>query len=211
MRRISCASKQRSIRATARCTVFSSEILDERPGLVALEITGKNAKRLFQQEPGGHRFQRVPPSEKHGRRHTSTVTVAVLPIEQQIKAQIADDEIEWQAVRGSGKGGQARNKTSNAVVLKHIPSGIIVRVETSRSQWQNRESAKNLLLARLAATATQASSARRSHDRKNQIGSGQRGDKIRTIRMQDGSVVDHRTGKRMTVDRYLRGHISDLI
>ena len=136
--------------------------------------------------------------------------MAVLPVEEEIVAHLDDLDIEWQAVRGSGSGGQARNKTSNAVILKHLSTGLTVRVETSRSQWQNRESAKRLLLARLAERVSQKQSSLRSKNRRQQLGSGMRGDKIRTIRMQDGSVIDHKTGKRTTVTRYLRGYMEDL-
>lgn len=138
------------------------------------------------------------------------MTVAVLPVTEEIVAQFDERDVEWQAVRGSGKGGQARNKTSNCVILKHIGSGMVVRVETSRSQWQNRESAKRLLLARLTDDAGDRQASSVAQNRRDQVGSGMRGDKVRTVRMQDGSVVDHVTGRRTTTNRYLRGYVDDL-
>lgn len=104
----------------ALATIFSPDIIDDRPGMVVLEISGKNAHKLFKKESGGHRWQRVPPTEKRGRTHTSTVTVAVIRAPQNHEIQIQDRDIEWKAVRGSGKGGQAKQKTSNAVQMKSI-------------------------------------------------------------------------------------------
>jgi peptide chain release factor 1 len=114
-------------------------------------------------------------------------------------------DIEWTATRGSGPGGQHRNKTDSAVIVTHLPSGLVVRCEAERSQHRNRELALELLESRLL--ARQASSAQRDRNaaRKQQIGTGQRGDKIRTIRFQDGVVSDHRTGQRWPLRQYLRG------
>lgn len=174
-------------------------------------MSGKGAEAAFEHESGGHRWQRVPPNEKRGRRHTSTVTVAVLPVLEGLDATFDDSEIEWYATRGSGAGGQARNKTSNAVQMKHIESGVSVRVETSRSQWENRQIARRLLASRLTEWAVASLEKEFADDRRRKIGSGQRGDKIRTIRMQDNRVKDHRTGKTMPADVYLRGEIKELV
>lgn len=205
----SCLNSTTCTGASAACTVFSCDILEFRPGFLVFEA-GDGAEALFACESGGHRWQRVPPNEKRGRVHTSTVTVAVLPVNDRQVADIRDADVEWTAVRGSGNGGQARNKTSNVVVMTHKPSGIVVRVDESRSQWQNRQSAKRLLAARLQQQRDGAANQAEARSRRQQVGSGQRGDKIRTIRCQDGVVVDHRSGHKMRLARYQQGHVTDL-
>lgn len=185
-------------------------MLDQRPGLTVFEVEGKSAERLFAPEAGGHRWQRVPPTEKRGRKHTSTVTVAVLAAEQDAAPQLDERDIEWQATVGSGPGGQHKNKTASCVVMTHKPTGLTVRIENERSQHRNRVSALRLLSARLAERERNSKNAERATTRREQVGSGERGDKIRTVRLQDDRVVDHRTGKRMKASRYLRGHVSEL-
>lgn len=106
-------------------------------------------KELFENEPGGHRWQRVPPTARHGRRHTSTVTVAVMPVDERKVAQLSERDVEWQATVGSGPGGQHRNKTASAVQMKHLDTGLTVRIEGGRSQTQNRELAFRVLSARI--------------------------------------------------------------
>lgn len=193
------------------CTGFSYETLDERPGLTIIQVEGKNADRLFRLEPGGHRWQRIPATEKRGRRHTSTVTVAVLPLEERLGSQLDQRDVEWKAIVGSGNGGQNRNKVATCVQMRHKPTGISVKVDAQRTQHQNRELAYRILAAKLNAAATGEAHAGRAQQRRSQVGSGERGDKVRTIRLQDGSVVDHQTGKRTTTQRYLKGFIDDLI
>ena len=175
-------------------------------------MIGEGAAEAFEFESGGHRWQRVPPNEKRGRRHTSTVTVSVIPTNlPDAEVLLQDHEVEWWATRGTGAGGQARNKTSNCVMMKHIETGIQVRVETSRSQWQNRQSAKRLLAARLMDEAMEQFLGDQNRIRKLHVGRGKRGDKIRTIRMQDDTVTDHRTGRKMSAAKYLKGEIGDLV
>ena len=156
-------------------------------------------------ESGGHRWQRISPTERRGRVHTSTVTVAVLPVNEQQIVDFRDSDLEWEATRGSGPGGQHRNKTDSAVRLTHRPTGMTVRVEVQRSQYQNLQLAKILLGARLTQAREGASAMERNSSRRAQIGSGQRGDKIRTVRCQDGVVTDHRTGKRWSYRDYRKG------
>lgn len=119
--------------------------------------------------------------------------------------QLRDSDIEWQACRGSGPGGQNRNKVNSAVQIWHRPTGIMVRCESERAQYQNRQTALAMLRARIwqvkQASADQAQAA----SRREQVGSGQRGDKRRTIRTQEGQVVDHVTGRRWRLKEYLRG------
>lgn len=120
-------------------------------------------------------------------------------------APIPDRDIEWQATRGSGAGGQNRNKRDTAIQMRHIPTGLTVRCETQRSQYQNKEQALKLLRARLWAQKETSESNERELLRRWQVGSGMRGDKRRTIRCQDGVVNDHLTGKQWKLKDYLRG------
>lgn len=173
-------------------------------------VSGKRARACFADEAGGHRWQRVPPTEKRGRVHSSTVTVVVLTPAEDARVTIAADELEEQFTRGSGAGGQHRNKTSTAVILRHRPSGLTVRVDGGRSQDMNRKTALELLQARLQARAQEAAIAGRNAARREQAGSGMRGDKIRTVQVQGDVVVDHRRGTRMPYRNYARGQLDGL-
>lgn len=147
----------------------------------------------------------MPPTEKRGRIQTSTVTVAVLPEPDPIQFRIADRDLRWSTCRGSGPGGQNRNKTESAVQVTHIPTGVTVRCESERSQHQNRATALATLRARLWYAESERATSSRDLMRKRQVGSGMRGDKRRTVRFQDGVVTDHVTGKRWDLRDYLRG------
>jgi len=168
-------------------------------------VSGKSVEEIFKDEPGGHRWQRVPPTEKRGRVQTSTVTVAVLREPEAVELRIDERDLEIKTCRGSGAGGQHRNVTDSAVQIFHKPSGLMVRAETERSQSQNREYAMGLLRARLLAAAKEAKSNARAADRRSQVGSGMRGDKRRTIRCQDGQVNDHISGRTWKLKEYMRG------
>lgn len=189
---------------------FDFAILDERPGILVFRASGRDVAQLFAHESGGHRWQRTPPNEKRGRVHTSTVTVAVLPeaSEQQVRLDMRDVEIK--TCRGSGAGGQHRNKTETAVQATHLPSGITIRCEGERSQLQNKEEALRGLRSRLLERAVNSASTERAQERKGQVGTGMRGDKIRTIAVQRDQVTDHRTGKQITVKSFLRGDLDGL-
>ena len=139
--------------------------------------------------------------------HTSTVTVAVLDVPSEETLKIPDSEIDWHATRGSGPGGQNRNKTSTCVMMTHRPTGISVRCETERSQSQNRALARQLLLAKLKERRDADEASKRDSIRSNQVGSGMRGDKRRTYREKDDSVVDHVTQKKASLKRVMRGEI----
>jgi peptide chain release factor 1 len=191
--------------AAAYATGFEAEIVDDRESVVTLRITGPLALELFKDEPGGHRWQRVPPNEKHGRVQTSTVTVAVLAEVPAGDSSIPDRDLRWTATRGSGKGGQARQKTSNAVQLWHKPTGVTVRCESERSQAQNLASAKAWLAARILAASQRTANAAVAAARREQVGTGQRGDKRRTVRVSDDQVTDHLTGRRWRFRDYVRG------
>lgn len=199
-----------STRSTWRWSVFEHELLEERPGFLLMRITGRNASQAFCHESGGHRFQRVPPNEKRGRVHTSTVTVAVLEEPSEHEVRIDPRDLEEQFTRGSGKGGQHRNKTDTCVILKHKPSGIQVRVDGGRSQADNRLSALGILRARLKAAGSTKKTKERNAKRRRQVGQGSRADKRRTIAIQRNQVTDHVTGQQMSYQRYRKGYLSEL-
>lgn len=170
-----------------------------------LRVTGAGAERWLGREDGGHRWQRVPPSEKRGRVHTSTVTVVVLPEPRAVEVVLDERDLEWSTCRASGNGGQHLQKTESAVQLRHRPSGLMVRCESERSQHQNRATALAVLRARLLAAERDVERSARDAERRAQAGRGERGDKRRTIRVQDGQVIDHRTGQRWSFRDYERG------
>lgn len=185
---------------------FDVEITEISNGFVSFLVSGEKGEQLFSNESGGHRWQRVPPNERSGRVHTSTITVAVLPERTQLDFDIKNSDITWTMTKGSGPGGQHRNKVETAVILKHIPSGLIVRCETERSQYRNKELALRILKARLTHQQTETIQKAESANRKEQVGSGERGDKRRTIRVKDGRVKDHITGKSWNLKDYLNGN-----
>lgn len=187
-------------------TLFECQLVDSTDSSVVLQVSGKLAEQIFKNEPGGHRWQRIPPTEKRGRVHTSTVTVAVMKEPQNSELKIEDRDLQITTCRGSGAGGQHRNKTDSAVQIKHIPTGLIVRCETERSQMQNRETALQILRARLLEKKISGENSKTEKERKNQVGSGMRGDKRRTIRQQDGQVNDHVTGKAWRYEDYIKGN-----
>lgn len=184
---------------------FDFDLVDHRPGLIVFRANGDKAFSFFKDESGGHRWQHVPANDKRGRIQTSTVTVAVLPEPTAVDVVINDRDLDWATCRGSGPGGQNRNKVESAVILTHTPTGISVRCENERSQEQNRRTALAVLRARLWEARENEVHSARAEDRKKQVGSGMRGDKRRTIREQDGVVTDHITGKRWRFKEYERG------
>jgi peptide chain release factor 1 len=147
----------------------------------------------------------VPPNEKRGRVHSSTVTVAVLPEVAERALEIPERDLAWATCRASGAGGQHIQKTDSAVQLTHLPTGLQVRCQSERSQRQNKATALATLRARLGALARAGAEAARAAQRRSQIGSGMRGDKRRTVRCQDGTVIDHLTGRSWRLRDYVRG------
>ena len=168
-------------------------------------ITGRGAAALFAGEPGGHRWQRVPPTEKRGRVQTSTITIAVLAEQRDVALTIRPEDVDVETMRGSGAGGQHRNVTDSAVRARHLPTGIEVRCESERSQHLNKELAMRVLAARVADRARAAIDGERADDRRRQVGSGMRGDKRRTLRVQDDQVTDHVDGRTWRFKAYARG------
>ena len=147
---------------------------------------------------------------KRGRVQTSTITVAVLKGDQGSSITIDPKDLDIKTCRGSGKGGQHRNVTDSAVQVTHLPSGISARVENGRSQRVNKESAIEIIQSRLNKIQKQERSSKQNATRKQQIGTGMRGDKIRTIRTQDDTVTNHVTGTRCRYKKYARGDFGDL-
>lgn len=189
---------------------FEIELLEQRPGLLIFRASGPGAGTAFRQEPGGHRFQRIPITEKRGRVQTSTITVAVLrePEESEFRMNLADVDI--QTTRGSGPGGQNRNKTESCVVATHRPSGFTVRIDTERSQGQNKRLAYGLLRAKLLERQQNEKLGVEQATRRSQLGSGQRGDKVRTIAITRDQVVDHKSGAKTTYVKYYKGQFDGI-
>jgi peptide chain release factor 1 len=188
------------------------DVLTIMPGLIIARATGKKVSSLFKNESGIIRWQRIPPSEKKGRVHTSTITVAIMPELKNIKtSSIRKEDVEIKTARGSGAGGQHRNVTDSAVQIKHLPTGIIVKCENGRSQHQNKESAMRVLESRLLDISRKKILSVRKKERREKVGLGGRGEeKIRTIREQDGKVENHTGGKSITFKAYSRGRLEDL-
>ncbi len=169
-------------------------------------MKGKNIKRIFQNEIGNHRFQRIPPNERRGRVHTSSITVSVLDKSDFDKKCVIINltDVDTKYTRGSGNGGQKRNKTETVVVLTHRPSGIVVRSETQRTQHQNEQIAWEILKEKLQLVQDTNSM---SSLRNKRIVHTDRSDKRRTYRLQDGFVIDHITNKRADSKQILKGKI----
>lgn len=183
-------------------------MVGEWDGLLILRVSGPGSWELFRRESGGHRWQRKPPNERRDRTHSSTITVAVLPEVAHASLVIRESDCVIVKCRGSGPGGQNRNKTDSAVQVKHRATGTIVRCETERSQQQNLATAMALLSARLNSAAAERAANAERESRRSQIGSGERSDKIRTVQFQNGQVVNHLTGKRLGIEKYLKGDIA---
>ena len=156
------------------------------------EIKGQDAYRTLQFETGVHRVQRVPATEKAGRIHTSTATVAILPIYKRIKIEINPGDIEMETSRSGGAGGQNVNKVETAVRLIHKPTGLDVRCTSETSQAQNKEKAMTLLMSRLQQLKDEEEAKKRADDRSAQVGSGDRSEKIRTYNFPQDRITDHR-------------------
>ncbi len=179
---------------------FKFEILDaNETGLggfkeVIARIEGKGAYSRLKFESGVHRVQRVPITESGGRIHTSTVTVAVLPEVDEVEVEIRPEELRIETMRAGGHGGQHVNKTESAVRITHIPTGIVVTCQNERSQHQNKATALKILRAKLYELAQKEQMEKVQRERKSQVGTGERSEKIRTYNFPQNRVTDHRIG-----------------
>jgi peptide chain release factor 1 len=190
---------------------FSTETMDASDGSYTFEVKGDGAYSVFKFEGGTHRVQRVPETESQGRIHTSTATVAVLPEAEEVDVEIDPNDLQIDVYRSSGPGGQSVNTTDSAVRITHKPTGIVVSMQDEKSQLQNRERAFKVLRARLYEAKVAEQQAELAADRRSQVGTGERAEKIRTYNYPERRVTDHRV--KLTVhnlDALLAGELDDV-
>lgn len=193
------------------------ELVSESPGAlggfkeIVAEITGRGVYGRLKFESGVHRVQRVPETETQGRIHTSAATVAVLPQAEEVDLDIDEKDLQIDTMRAQGAGGQHVNKTESAIRITHIPSGIVVMMQEERSQHRNKAKAMNVLRSRLYDAERQRLDKERSDDRKAQVGSGDRSERIRTYNFPQGRVTDHRINLTLyKLDRVMEGEFDEI-
>ncbi len=197
---------------------FSVEIVNrsetELGGIREIDfiVGGTNAFSRFRFESGVHRVQRVPDTETQGRIHTSTVTVAVLPEAEDVELEINPADLKIDTFRSSGAGGQHINKTSSAIRVTHIPTGTVVECQDERSQYKNKDKALKILRSRLLDAAQREHDEAIASDRKSQVGTGDRSERIRTYNYPQGRVTDHRIGLTLyKLEQILNGDMDEII
>jgi peptide chain release factor 1 len=179
--------------------------------IIAL-VKGKGVYSRFKFESGTHRVQRVPTTETQGRIHTSAVTVAVLPEADDVEVEVDPNELRIDVFRSTGPGGQSVNTTDSAVRITHLPTGLVVTCQDEKSQHKNKAKAMKVLRARLLDQKIQEQNNQRSQERKNQVGSGDRSERIRTYNFPQGRVTDHRVGLTLyKLDQILQGEVDEII
>jgi peptide chain release factor 1 len=180
---------------------------------IVAEVTGRGVFARFKFESGVHRVQRVPATETQGRIHTSAATVAVLPIAQESDFEINEADLKIDTMRSSGAGGQHVNKTESAIRITHLPTGVVVAMQEERSQHRNRAKAMALLRSRILDAKNQQLDAERAQDRRSQVGSGDRSQRIRTYNFPQGRLTDHRINLTLySLDRIIEGEgLDDVI
>ena len=179
---------------------------------VGAMVCGKGAYSKLKHESGVHRVQRVPETESGGRIHTSTASVAVMPEAEEVDVQIDMNDVRIDVMRASGNGGQCVNTTDSAVRLTHYPTGIVIYSQTEKSQLQNKEKAFALLRSKLYEIELEKKQSAEAADRRSQIGTGDRSEKIRTYNFPQGRVTDHRINLTLyKLDKIMNGDIQELI
>lgn len=193
------------------------ENLESSPGVmgglkeVIFKVSGSAVFRKLKFESGVHRVQRVPATEAQGRIHTSTATVAVLPEAEEVDLELKPDEIRIEVCRAGGPGGQGVNTTDSAVQVMHIPTGTIVRCQDGRSQQKNKEKALTILRSRLLEVKQREEAEKYAAQRKSQVGSGDRSEKIRTYNYPQNRITDHRIELTLySLDRFMEGDIQQM-
>jgi peptide chain release factor 1 len=179
---------------------------------IVFTVTGQDVYKRMKYESGVHRVQRVPATEAQGRIHTSTATVAVLPEAQEVDVEIRPEEVEINVCRASGKGGQGVNTTDSAVQIIHKPTGMIVRCADERSQQKNKATAMTVLRSRLLERKVAEENAKYAAHRKDQVGTGERSEKIRTYNFPQNRVTDHRVDLTLyNLAGFIDGDIDSLV
>lgn len=179
---------------------------------VVLHVKGKNVFAALKRESGVHRVQRVPQTETSGRVHTSTATVAVLPEAEDVDVQINEHDLRIDVYRASGAGGQHVNTTDSAVRITHIPSGAVVSCQDERSQHKNKAKAMKVLKSRILAHAAEQQKQKESKDRKDQVGTGERSEKIRTYNYPQNRVTDHQVNLTLkNLDFIMQGDLDEIV
>ncbi|MFH2013725.1 MAG: PCRF domain-containing protein, partial [Patescibacteria group bacterium] len=179
---------------------------------VVFQINGEDVYNKIKQEAGVHRVQRIPETEKSGRIHTSTASIAVLPQVQDKEVEIRSDDIRTDTFRASGPGGQNVNMRSTAVRLTHIPTGIVVNSQDERNQGANRENAMNILRSKIYLLKMEKQRQKLGQERKDQIGNADRSEKIRTYNFPQDRITDHRINKKWhNIEKILDGNLNPII
>ena len=179
---------------------------------ISFTVEGDGAYSRFKFESGVHRVQRVPETESQGRIQTSTATVAVLPEVEDVEIEIKDSDLIYESCKSSGAGGQHINKTESAVRLTHKPTGIVIECQEERSQFKNKDKALKMLRAKLYDIKQREQSEKVASDRKSQVGTGDRSEKIRTYNYPQNRVTDHRIGVTIhSLDSFVNGNIGQMI